>query len=53
MATIEQIKASTARTVVNGDAVVEAAKKPQVVEFWRQARAYAEKMVRTGRDHSR
>jgi hypothetical protein len=41
------------KTVVSGPAVVAAAKKPAVISFWKQARAYAASMRAAGRDFSR
>ncbi len=41
------------KTVVSGPAVVAAAKKPAVVAFWKQARAYGANMRAAGRDLSR
>lgn len=53
MATVEDIKGSAQKTVVNGPAVVAAAKKPAVISFWEKARAYGAGMRAAGRDHSR
>jgi hypothetical protein len=41
------------KTVVSGPAVVAAAKKPAVISFWKQARAYGASMRAAGRDFSR
>lgn len=41
------------KTVVRGPAVVAAAKKPAVISFWKQARAYGAGMRAAGRDYSR
>lgn len=41
------------KTVVSGPAVVAATKKPAVISFWKQARAYGAIMRTSGRDYSR
>lgn len=53
MATVEEIRSSPGKTVVDGPSVVAAAKKSAVVAFWDKARAYGATMVASGRDHSR
>jgi hypothetical protein len=53
MATVEEIKSTTQKTVVNGASIVAAAKKPAVKAFWKKARAYGASMKDSGRDHSR
>lgn len=53
MATVEEIKSTTQKTVVSGVSVVAAAKKPAVKAFWNKARAYGASMKDSGRDHSR
>lgn len=41
------------KTVVSGPAVVAATKKPAVISFWKQARAYGASVRAAGRDLSR
>lgn len=44
MATIEQIKATPRKTVVNGDEMVAAAKSEKVISFWERVSAYAKEV---------
>jgi hypothetical protein len=53
MATVEEIKSTIGKTVVDGPAVVAASKKPAVIAFWDKARAYGASMIAASRDHSR
>jgi hypothetical protein len=41
------------KTIVSGPAVIAAAKKPAVISFWKQVRAYGASMRAAGRDYSR
>lgn len=53
MATIEEIKTTPTKTVVNGAAVAQAMRNPKVVSFWEQVREYSEAVKASGKDHSR
>jgi hypothetical protein len=53
VATVEEIKDTSQKTVVSGASVVAAAKKPSVKAFWEKARAYGASVKDSGRDHSR
>lgn len=53
MATVKETRNSPGKTVVNGPAVVAAAKKQAVVAYWDKARAYGASMIAASRDHSR
>jgi hypothetical protein len=53
MATVEEIKSASQKTVVSGASIIAAAKKPAVKAFWEKARAYGASVKDSGRDHSR